>query len=360
MKVSFYSNRIKFSGDTLEKVGLGGSESALINISTCWKKQFPVDEITVYNGNDKREKQDYNGVIYKTMTDFYSDIRSMNIEAFISLREMFPFKLPYIDSKLKILWSQDDMNEGDLQKLQINKYARGNIDFFFAISDYAKREIQKGFPKKEVLLQRNGYREDWIDNSENLKDMRYPVAVYTSTPFRGLDVLAQCWKEIYDKCVIKGFTPTLKVCTGMSLYQQSEDSFKNLYDHLRSLPMVEFIGAIPQRKLYEELKECKVMLYPNHFLETGAMSVLEALANNLWIVTTDLGALGEQVRDGVNGFLIGGDAHSEEYKRQFIQLSVDSLCESLVPINPNSSGLIFSWEEQAVKMRKAIEERIHL
>ena len=95
------------------------------------------------------------------------------------------------------------------------------------------------------------------------------------------------------------------------------------------------------------------MLYSNHFLETGAMAVLEALANGVWVVTTDLGALGEQVVDRKNGFLISGNAHSPEYKEKFIEKAIDSLTSDYTP---DSTGLIFSWQEQVEKLKNYIEE----
>ena len=95
------------------------------------------------------------------------------------------------------------------------------------------------------------------------------------------------------------------------------------------------------------------MLYPNHFLETGAMAVLEALANGVWVVTTDLGALGEQVKDGKNGFLISGNARSPEYKEKFIEKAIDSLTNDYMP---DSTGLIFSWQEQIKLLRNYIQK----
>ena len=352
MKIVFYSSRIQFDGDFLEKQGLGGSESALINISTSLAKLQP-DEVVVYNGNNKREFEFYNGVRYKTANDFQLDVKTMNADAFIVLREISPFRLPYIDSKLKICWSQDDMEEVDLIKLQKEKYTRKNVDLFLAVSNHSLNSIKSGFPEKEVIVQRNGYRSDWIN--ESYINYNFPNAIYTSTPFRGLNILANCWGEIYGRCCYRGITPTLKVCTGMSLYQQPENNFIELYNYLKSLPGVEFIGAVCQKELYKELQKCKVMLYSNSFRETSCMSVLEALANNLWVVTTDLGALGEQVKDKQNGFLIKGDAHSEEYQREFIDKAVISLCD---PVAPDSRGLIFSWDEQAEKMRDVIKYKL--
>jgi len=355
MIVSFYSSRIQFSGDTLEKHGLGGSESALINITTSWKKQFPNDEIVVFNGNNLRSEE-YNGIIYKSIIEYRTNIISTKYDAFISLRELNPFLNNFINAKLKCFWSEDDMQESDLIKLKNNLYARSNVDLFFAISNHSKIDIQNSFPEKEVLLQRNGYRSDWIQNKKI--DNKNPVCLYGSTPFRGLSILANCWKEIYEKCVIKGVKPTLKVCSGMSLYQQPESDFIELYNYLKSLPNVIFLGAIPQKELYKELNHSSVLLYSCNWTETGCMICTESLANGMWVVTTDdsdYGAISEQVKNGVNGYLIKGNANSEEYKKEFIEKSIDSIVN---PKTPVSEGLVFSWDEQSELMRKSIEERI--
>ena len=68
LKFSFYSNRTQFDGDALEKRGLGGSESALINLTRAIKEVIPDSEITVYNGN--RKPKEYNGIIYKSSMSF--------------------------------------------------------------------------------------------------------------------------------------------------------------------------------------------------------------------------------------------------------------------------------------------------
>ena len=355
LKFSFYANRTQFDGDTLETRGLGGSESALINLTRALKKLLPDSEITVYNGN--RKPKDYNGILYKSHNDFISECKNFNQDVFISLRDTEPFKLPYIDSKIKALHSQDDLNELGLQDLQRRPYARENVDFFLAISKYAKGEIQKGFPEKKVYLQRNGFNSNLIDKEEYNKPRR-PIAVYSSTPYRGLDVLTELWPYIFIECTKNNVIPFLKVFTGMELYGWSNGPFESMYDTLRSYAKigVELVGVIPQTQLYKELLETKVMLYPNHFLETGCMAVLEAIACGNWIVTTNLGALKEQVVDRYNGYLIEGDAHSREYKREFLEKAVESLC-STIPRN-DCSNLIFSWQQQAENLIDIISKEI--
>lgn len=352
MKISFVSNRTQFDGDALETRGLGGSESAVINLSRSLKRLLPDSIITIYNG--MRTVKEYHGIIYKSLNDFYSECKNFNQDLFISLRGPEPFTLSYIDAKCKCLWSQDDLHEKGLQWLQKNEYAKSNIDFFLAISEYAKGEIQNGFPEKKVYLQRNGYNSRLISTEKFIK-YRNPIAVYTSTPYRGLDVLTECWPMIYNFCVRDGYTPELRVFTGMQLYGWSDEPFKPLYESLEKMPGVKLYGAIPQTQLYKELLECKVMCYPNHFLETGCMSVLEAIACGVWVVTTDLGALKEQVVDGYNGALIKGDAHSDYYKTDFINKSMEALCNPTLP-RRNCDHLIFSWDQQARNLINIIKK----
>lgn len=349
MKIAFYANRMYLEGDYLQKVGTGGSESALINITRCWKKQYPKDEIVIFNGQNIRKKE-YEGVVYKSALEFRTEIISNRWDAFVSLRECDPFLNPFINAKIKCLWSQDDMNEIDLQKAKSQQYIRENIDLFFVISNHSKNDISNTFHEKDIVLLRNGYNSEISSLTPNVRE---PIAVYTSTPFRGLDVLAEVWQDIYNGCSIK---PSLRVFSGMSLYRQNEDEeLMKLYHNLSKLPGVSMNQPVSQYQLMKELQSCKVMLYPNHFLETGCMAVLEALANGVWVVTTDLGALAEQVKNGINGYTIGGYSRTPEYKDKFIKLAIQSLESDNIP---NSNGLIFSWNEQSRLMRQSIVERI--
>jgi len=353
MKVVFYSNRMEFDRYDMETVGMGGSESALCNIVNNWIKQFPKDEIIIYNG--KKEKKKYNdNVIFKTIKDFDNEKRNFDVHAFISLRDHQPFFEPFIDAKFKFMWSQDNMKELSLQILNDNEYAKNNIDGIFVISNHSKNDIGLYF-NKPIYLQRNGYNDDWINWMEVGSVYRKPIAVYSSTPFRGLDILAELWPYIYNGCKERGVEPILKVFSSMSLYQQSDDNFRNLYNKLKSLPNVDLVGAIPQKKLYEELHKARTMLYSNNFEEAGCMAVLEALACGVEVITTDLGALAEQVKNGVNGYTIKGNAYSEEYQKQFIELGIKSLHSNDCGISiTENHDLIFSWKDQARLMRETI------
>jgi glycosyltransferase involved in cell wall biosynthesis len=351
MRIVFFSDRISFEADSLETRGLGGSESAGLNMAFSLKKNFPEDEIIVYNNNSGKYKE-YNGVIFKSIIDFYNEVKTFNADVLISIREPRIFKLPYIDSKLKILWSQDICNESDLIWLKEEKYCKENIDIIFANSKFSHDNIKEHFPNSDIRILRNGFNSEWL--SDNIK--KENIAVYTSTPFRGLNLLADYWVEIYQKCrKYYDIDPKLKIFGGMDLYNQSNNYFKDLYNKLSNLPNVEVFGSVCQRSLYYHLNSAKVMLYPCNYLETSCMSVLEAISNKLWTVTTDIGALGEQVIDDYNGNLIKF-TNQQEYKELFVQSSIDSFMNSeKIKEIPNT---VYSLDNQSKFLRSVIREKL--
>jgi len=345
---------MSFEADSLETRGLGGSESAMLNMAFALKMTCPTDEIIVYNNNSGKYKE-YKEVIFKTITDFYNDVKNFDADVLISIRqpEIF-YTIPYIDSKLKILWSQDICNETELENLQKNKYGIKNIDIILANSRFSHDNIKENFPDSHIRILRNGYNSEWSSDTK-----KENIAVYTSTPFRGLNLLADYWVEIYQKCrKYYDINPKLKIFGGMDLYNQSNHYFKDLYDKLSNLPNVEVFGSVCQRSLYYHLNSAKVMLYPCTYIETSCMSVLEALANKLWIITTKSGALSEQVIDDNNGNLIEYSElnNSNKYRELFIQSAIDSFrnSEKIQEIPYTVS----SWDKQSKLLKCLIREKL--
>ena len=117
------------------------------------------------------------------------------------------------------------------------------------------------------------------------------ILSYTSTPFRGLDVLIHVFPEVRREFA----DAELQVFSSMKVYQQDEpgDGYEPIYNWCRQTTGVRYVGSVPQPRLAEELKSATILAYPNTFPETSCIAVMEAMAAGLLVVTSDLGALPE-------------------------------------------------------------------
>jgi glycosyltransferase involved in cell wall biosynthesis len=119
---------------------------------------------------------------------------------------------------------------------------------------------------------------------------RPPVLAYTSTPYRGLDILLLAFPMIREK--LPG--ATLRIFSSMGIYDAGVwDPFTSLYALARTMPGVEYVGPLPQPELAREMARIDIWAYPSTFAETSCVSALEAMASGAFVVSTALGALPE-------------------------------------------------------------------
>lgn len=118
-----------------------------------------------------------------------------------------------------------------------------------------------------------------------------PVLAYTSTPFRGLDVLLAALPLIRE--AIPG--TRLTVFSSLETYQVplERDPYTALYDRCRSMEGVAYRGGVSQPALAAALREVTALAYPNRYAETSCISVMEAMAAGCLVVSSQLGALAE-------------------------------------------------------------------
>src|SRR5260221_8519293 len=124
-------------------------------------------------------------------------------------------------------------------------------------------------------------QDPWFVRSEP------PVLVYTSAPYRGLDVLITAFPAI--RAAIRG--TRLRVFSNLGDVSAPGNEYANLQRQCLSTQGVEYMGAIGQAQLASELQQAAALAYPSTFLETSCIAALEAMAAGALVLTTRAGAL---------------------------------------------------------------------
>lgn len=201
------------------------------------------------------------------------------------------FNYPYQadTSKQTIYWNQLSYDQDAVQFLK-DPQSIEQIDHFVFVSHWQAEMFRKiynvpGF-KTHVLKNASlGVEPREVGPRKKVR------LCFTSTPWRGLDILLDAWE------LIKPNNCELHIFSSCKIYGQefgkNDVNYEPLYERCTTLPGVVYRGSIPNSKLREELPTFDILAYPNTFEETSCIAVIEALSAGLRVVTSNLGALPE-------------------------------------------------------------------
>jgi glycosyltransferase involved in cell wall biosynthesis len=276
---------------------LGGSQSAMCYLATALARRG--QRVTTLTGTTKpREVEGVRCLHYENFpAEVFAPEDTLTVvlngpgDVIQAVRPVIPRERPVI------LWTQHAHDQPAMQSLR-DPACVAQWDRIVCISDWQKRMFQEAFKvpldRLDVLrnaispLFENMFRD--VDHLSKAKAGALRLA-YTSTPFRGLDLLLACFPAIrrrHPAC-------RLDIFSSMQVYGQSssEDGYQAMYDQCRATEGIDYRGSISQSELAKELAGVTMLAYPNTFAETSCIAVMEALAAGLLVVTSDLGALPE-------------------------------------------------------------------
>ncbi len=321
MKIAFVDTLgLCYDGSTLNKRGLGGSESAVIFMSReLAKLGF---EVSVFNDctSDDCTAGIYDNVWYRplkdveiTTTQYDVIVGSRAVAAFapIEMRDRFKnfigglpdFTQIMNNSKHKVLWMHDTFCDGDdLIEYFINT---GRINEVFTLTDWhtmyvatCDHGVKRNFDilKPHMFQTRNGIcvnPDSWIDITQKDPDQ----FVFNSSITKGMiPLVTKVWPEISRRFP----QAKLKVIGGYYKFRenagpdQQEQNWRQLVDEYSNKGMnIEFTGVIKQKEISEILRKSSYMIYPSASPETYGISTVEAIAHNVPVITCRFGALEE-------------------------------------------------------------------
>ncbi|MFH1624567.1 MAG: tetratricopeptide repeat protein, partial [Pseudomonadota bacterium] len=220
IRVVFFNKGMRFNGNTLDEKPLGGMETAVINMA----RELAQGNYRVEVFCDCDRPGTYDGVEYLPVESFE---KVDEIHLLISVRYLDPFYTD-IPANVKILWTGDAYDQPYLNPLTDSQLWE-RIDRIFAVSSWQAETFQGHFriPKERFFITRNGINKDYFQSNPQTT-RNYNRIVYTSTPFRGLDVLL----EVFPKIQAAVPEVELHVFSSMAVYQVSQEEDKRLFADL--------------------------------------------------------------------------------------------------------------------------------
>jgi glycosyltransferase involved in cell wall biosynthesis len=173
-----------------------------------------------------------------------------------------------------------------------------------------------GLDQAKTVVMHNGVSPAFEAPISPLKEP--PVLFYTSTPFRGLDVLLVAFPAIRQAT-----GATLRIFSSMDVYGMPNTDFEGLYALARGMNGVEYVGSIGQRQLAQELAGSTALAHPSTFPECHSIAAIEAMAVGAAVFTTDLG--GQRETTGGLASMIPAHGDKPRLAREFADMAIATL-----------------------------------
>ena len=211
----------------------------------------------------------------------------------VQITTSVPEKIPLHPTKPNILWQQNSYDQANLHPWFKDKENHKKYDWYVFNSHwcYEKFRMMFDIPTSKSLVIKNAI--DKIEPRKLEHTKGDPVKlIYTSTPWRGLNVLLAAMQLVKNTSVHLDVYSSTQVY-GDQFKEANDRQFEGLYNQAAALKNVSYIGYKPNEFIKENLKNYHMFVYPNIWEETSCIAAIEAMAAGLYCITTDYGALYE-------------------------------------------------------------------
>jgi glycosyltransferase involved in cell wall biosynthesis len=205
-------------------------------------------------------------------------------------------------SRPNVIWEQLSYDQENVQTLSNPSFV-SMLDQLVFVSHWQHEQFFKRFPIRDC-------RRSVIQNAihpfpAHKKPDGKIRLIYTSTPWRGLSVLAEAYAKLNRSDV------ELVVYSGTSIYgnafaAQSKGKYDELYQRLNNVGATH-IEYAPNEEIREALMQAHIFAYSNIWEETSCIAAIEALGAGCKVVTTSFGALPETCGLWADYVLISND-----------------------------------------------------
>lgn len=266
-----------------------------------------------------------------------------------------PDKLRY--TKKNILWQHLNYIDESLAPMRDPAFMK-SIAATVYVSHWQLEKFRYLFqvPLHNAYVIRNAI--DPIEFKEKTKDGKLKL-IYTSTPFRGLNILLDVFEMLNrDDVELEVYSSTQIYSSGY--HQLYGNLYTELFDRAMSMKNVNYHGYAENKDIHKALQEAHIFSYPSVFEETACLAMIEAGAAGCSLVTTDLGALPETGSMYANMVTI--KSNENQIKDSYAQLLNNSIDNYWLPSNQELIreqseyfNKFYSWEKRAQEWNQFFE-----
>ncbi len=333
-----------WSGSSILKNGVGGSESYIIEMSRYIKKHSNFD-VYVFCKCDKYEV--FEDVHYLHLDTFYSFIKKNNVHTCVISRFSEYLPMTYMGNIKNIYFLLHDLGPiGNVIPLN-NKLKK-----IICLTNWHKQYFSNIFPscKHLTTIYPNGIDVTKFDRKERPNKIPFKF-IYSSFANRGLLNILNMWENI----LINFPSATLHIYCDiyhkwvLENYPNQAKEIQKIIESGKFKSSIFYHGWVDKQTLADSWLTAQFWLYPCVFQETFCITALEAALTKTLPITNDLGALVDTVGD--RGLMIPGDATTKEWQDKTIEeikniIKNEEKMNNLIEKNYNWAQM-YSWENLA-------------
>ena len=306
--------------------GIGGTESALCYLSVELAKRGHVVSLLTNASNPGRYRNveclNYKTSLTPDLINAADVVVVSNEACGRSLKDDFRARKPLV------MWNQHADDQPAIEGLEFTRERKAWTSIAL-VSEWQREQFCSVYwiDREKTRVMRNAIspafaaakaERPWFEAG------KAPVLVYTSAPYRGLDVLLDAVPII--RSAISDMR--LRVFSGdrTAKVTVENDPYADLYRRCASTEGVDYIGTVPQAELAAELSRAAALAYPSTFPETSCIAAMEALSAGATILTTRSGAMPETTAGF--GHMIEPHEDAPRLAREFAQMAIDALAEA--------------------------------
>jgi glycosyltransferase involved in cell wall biosynthesis len=337
MKILLVDNGLEFDLNTPYIKPLGGSEISLILLA----KGLANLNHQIVLLNNCNHKDQSNNIIqdHISLFDQYA-----NISDVILLNRYIPPSIMNFLTKKIYYWCHDAFDQNNI-KWMMNKNATKLLTNILCVSEWQKQTFLNYFNIPDNLL----VLGNPIDYSlyQGYTERNLNKLVFTSIPYKGLDVLPDLFNEIKIKS--KNENLHLDIYSSFDLYQSENEDFNNVFRQLSNIKDVNLFDLLSMKDLAYVFKSANLSINPNTYMESFGRVYIEAMASGCIPVCMNNGANKEIVEDGE--IIPYANINNIEAFNYFVNKVVELLDEDLYNKRIKMEREMMKWDYNLIAKR---------